>query len=91
MNENQKRNFHSLEGTQDDLFRTSVDSSVMKTWRIPSIGTQSTNYSLSNANVHKFIHKKNLSFDLVINEELYHDAYLMFGFKFRAPIILIGQ
>lgn len=77
-------------GTQKDLFQTSLDSSIMKTWRIPSFGTHSTNYSLSSASVQKFIHQKDLHFDLVINEEFYHDAYLMFGFKFKAPLILIG-
>lgn len=80
----------SFAGTQDDLFRTSTDSSVLKTWRIPSFGTYSTNFSLSNGNVQRFIHLKNLSFDLIINEEFYHDAYLMFAHNFKAPVILIG-
>lgn len=81
----------SIAGTQEDLFQTSTDSSIMKTWRIPSFGTHSTNFSLSSASVQKFIHQKNLHFDLIINEEFYHDAYLMFGFKFNAPTILIGE
>lgn len=48
-------------------------------------------YTLSNANVQKLINSENLHFDLVINEEFFHDAFLMFGFKFNAPIVTISK
>lgn len=73
-------------GTQEDLFRMSVDFSIAKVWKIPHFGTTSAAYSLSSENVLKFIHEKNLHFDLVINEEFFHDVYLMFGHIFKAPV-----
>lgn len=77
--------------TQEDLFRTSVDFSIAKRWKIPHIGTLSSEYSLSNENVQKFIHEKNLHFELVINEEFFSDVYLMFAYKFNASVITIGN
>lgn len=79
---------YSIAGTQDDLFQTSMSLSMAK---ISQFGTTSAEYSLSNENVQKFIHQKHLHFDLVINEEFFHDVYLLFGYKFKAPTITIGE
>ncbi|XP_055313499.1 UDP-glucosyltransferase 2-like [Sitodiplosis mosellana] len=76
--------------TQADLFRTSVDFSIAKTWKIPHFGTTSAEYSLSSRNVQRFLHEKHLHFDLVINEEFFHDVYLMFGYKYKAPTVTIA-
>lgn len=59
--------------------------------KISQIGTASAEYSLSSENVQKFIHQKHLHFDLVINEEFFHDVYLLFGYKYKAPTVTIGD
>lgn len=46
-------------------------------------------YALNNTNVKKFINRNDLQFDLVINEEIFLDSWLMFGHKFKAPIVTI--
>lgn len=46
-------------------------------------------HCLNNSNVQKFIHRNDLSFDLVINEEIGIDSWLMFAHKFNAPIVTI--
>lgn len=46
-------------------------------------------YAFENQNVQKFIHSTGLHFDLVINEEFFGDSFLMFGHKFKAPIVTI--
>lgn len=49
----------------------------------------STKHSLESDNVQKFIHKNNQHFDIIVSEELVHDAHLMFGRQFNAPIVTI--
>lgn len=46
-------------------------------------------YALSNKNVQRFIHRNDSHFDLVINEELQQEAFLIFAHKYKAPIISI--
>lgn len=55
----------------------------------PHIGKISSEYAFSHPKVKEFIHRNDLHFDLVINQELYHDSWLMFGYKFKAPIVTI--
>ncbi|XP_055312528.1 UDP-glucosyltransferase 2-like isoform X2 [Sitodiplosis mosellana] len=54
-----------------------------------SFANASLDYALADKNVKKFIHRTDLHFDLVINEDIYYDALLMFGHKFKAPIVTI--
>lgn len=46
-------------------------------------------YALENANVQKFIHSTGLKFDVIVMEEFFMDSFLMFGHKFKAPIVTI--
>lgn len=48
-------------------------------------------YALSTKNVQAFIQSENYQFDIVINEEFFHDAFLMFGHKFKAPTVTICE
>lgn len=54
-----------------------------------SFANASLDYALDDKNVKKFIRRTDLHFDLVINEDIYYDALLMFGHKFKAPIVTI--
>lgn len=51
--------------------------------------TPSSEHGLNTTNVQKFIHSKNVHFDLVINEDMFHESWLMFAHKFNAPIVTI--
>lgn len=51
--------------------------------------TPSSEHGLNVSNVQKIIHSNDLHFDLVINEDMFHESWLMFGYKFNAPIITI--
>lgn len=55
----------------------------------PVLGKISSDHALSDANVQKLINRNDLHFDLIINEEIFHDSFLMFGHKFKAPIVTI--
>lgn len=49
----------------------------------------SSEYGLNDSNVQKIIHSTDLHFDLVINEDFFHESWLMFGYKFNAPLVTI--
>lgn len=46
-------------------------------------------HSLNDSNVQQFLHEDNLSFDVVINEEVCMESFLMFAHKFKAPLMII--
>lgn len=49
----------------------------------------SSKHALNTKNVQKLIHSNDLHFDLIINNEMFHEAWLMFGYKFNAPVVTI--
>lgn len=55
-----------------------------------TVAAQSAAWGLTNKRVDKFIRRTDLHFDLVINDDFYHESWLMFGRKFNAPIITIA-
>ncbi|XP_062551811.1 UDP-glycosyltransferase UGT5-like [Armigeres subalbatus] len=56
-------------------------------WRV---GLTTTQYALENTNVQQFIEQDDTDFDLVISEQFYQEAFLMFAHKYRAPIVTLG-
>lgn len=48
-----------------------------------------TEHGLKHPDVQKLIHSENLHFDLIINEEFFHESFLMFAHKFNAPVVSI--
>lgn len=56
---------------------------------IPSFMKMAADYALNSTSVKEFINRNDLQFDLVINEEIFHESWLMFGHKFKAPIVTI--
>ncbi|XP_055295942.1 UDP-glucosyltransferase 2-like [Sitodiplosis mosellana] len=73
----------------EDMFSTVSDSPFKTAAIFPMFANMSTDYALSSKNVQEFIKRTDLYFDLVINEEIYHDVFLMFGKKFNAPVVTI--
>ncbi|XP_065088491.1 UDP-glycosyltransferase UGT5-like [Ochlerotatus camptorhynchus] len=62
-------------------------SNLMLYWKA---GLTTTQYALENVNVQQFIEQDDTDFDLVISEQFYQEAFLMFAHKYRAPIVTIG-
>lgn len=55
------------------------------------IATPTAEYGLNHPNVQRIIHSKDLHFDLIINEDMFHESWLMFAYKFNAPIVTICE
>lgn len=57
---------------------------------LEKLGILTSDYGLRDANVQKLIHSKDLEFDLIINEQFFQECWLMFGYKFNAPVVTIS-
>lgn len=73
------------------MFKSAVMSPFFSVFEYPEFCQISADYALSTANVQKFLKQTDLKFDLVINEEFFHDSFLMLSHKFKAPIITISK
>lgn len=74
---------------QQKVFNPQDDPIFSSFVRRAMMGKTISNHCLSNSNVQKFLHRNDLHFDLVINEEFFMDSLLMFGQKFNAPLMTI--
>lgn len=54
-------------------------------------GYISAEHALSSKQVQEFIHRNDLHFDIVINEEIFHDSLLMFAHKYKVPVVTISK
>lgn len=71
----------------EERFTNSDQSYFEKVTAYEKMCTQSSDHGLNTSNVQKIIHSKDLQFDLVINEEMFHESWLLFAYKFNAPIV----
>ncbi|XP_031631803.1 UDP-glucuronosyltransferase 1-10-like [Contarinia nasturtii] len=55
------------------------------------LGKIRAEHILNSPNVHHFLHRNDLSFDIVINEEFYVESLSMFAYQFNAPLITISS
>lgn len=72
-----------------DAFEQTETNYFVKAASYEILCTPSSEHGLNVTNVQKIIHSKDLHFDLVINEDMFHESWLMFAHKFHAPIITI--
>lgn len=72
-----------------DAFGGSEESYFRKVVAYDILCTPSSEHGLNSSNVQEIIHSKKLQFDLVINEDMFHESWLMFAHKFHAPIVTI--
>lgn len=75
----------------EELYEQVSDSPFKTAAILPYFGNMSASHALRNENVEKLIHSENQHFDIIINEEVYHDVLLAFGHKFRAPVVTICE
>lgn len=73
----------------EDMFGNSDESYFSKVMGYERICTPTSEHGLKDPNVQKLIHSDDLHFDLVINEDMFHESWLMFAYKFNAPIVTI--
>lgn len=69
-----------------DLRYTTDLQNLFLYWRI---GLPTTEHALKDPKVEKFI-KHEDTFDLIISEQFFQEAFLMFAHKFECPIVTIG-
>lgn len=72
-----------------DAYGNTEQSYFDKVMGYDTLCTPSSEHGLNSTNVQKFINNKNLHFDLVINEDMFHESWLMFAHKFNTPIVTI--
>lgn len=62
-------------------------NNLFLTW---DIGLLTTEYALQDRNVQALLNRTDLKFDVVILEQFFHDSWMMFAHKFKAPLITIA-
>lgn len=77
--------------SKDDLFKNTDQSDFDTLHLYEIVSTPTSEYGLKHPNVQRVIHSNDLHFDLVINEEFFHESWLMFGYKFNAPVVTICE
>ncbi|XP_058832649.1 UDP-glycosyltransferase UGT5-like isoform X2 [Topomyia yanbarensis] len=55
-----------------------------------SLGLETAQYGFTRENVKNFTLNDHSKFDLILAEQFYQEAYLMFAHKYQAPIVTIG-
>lgn len=74
---------------QSKVFEAEESTGMADLLMTPFIGYALAEHALNDPNIRKFIHRTDLHFDLVINEEFFQDSISMFAHKFKAPQITI--
>lgn len=74
---------------QEDVFKWSSKSMFAVLALSIEFIRDSCKHSFENEQMQKFIKSENQYFDLVLIEDCWTDAFLIFGHKFNAPIALI--
>lgn len=74
-----------------DIFEAKYTSDLSNLLLYWNVGLTTTKFALENPNVQQFIEQDDSVFDLVISEQFYQEAFLMFAHKYRAPIVTIGE
>ncbi|XP_031625276.1 UDP-glucuronosyltransferase 1-7-like [Contarinia nasturtii] len=75
--------------SMDNMFESSHDNDFHKLELFERVSTPSSDFGLKSASMQKMIHSNDLHFDLVIQQDYFHESWLMFAYKFDAPVITI--
>ena len=60
-------------------------------WAYWSMGIGSTEHALKSAAVKDFIKNDKSNFDLILAEQFFQEAFLLFAHKYKAPIVTISE
>lgn len=56
-----------------------------------NLGLETAQHGFTRENVRDFIRNDDSHFDVILAEQLYQEAYLMFAHKYKAPIVSVGK
>lgn len=82
-------NFGSSTDSPSDVFQNDDANDFTKIWLYVVVSKPASEHGLNNSNVQKIIHSKELKFDLVVVQDMFSESWLMFAYKFDAPVISI--
>lgn len=72
-----------------DIYDSKYNSDLNNLFLYWRVGISTTQYALENENVQQFIEQDDTDFDVIISEQFYQEAFLMFAHKYRAPIVTL--
>ncbi|XP_050072375.1 uncharacterized protein LOC126560460 [Anopheles maculipalpis] len=72
-----------------DIYESKYNSDLNNLFLYWRVGLSTTQYALENENVQQFIEQDDTDFDVIISEQFYQEAFLMFAHKYRAPIVTL--
>uniref|UniRef100_A0A182LSR9 UDP-glycosyltransferases domain-containing protein n=1 Tax=Anopheles culicifacies TaxID=139723 RepID=A0A182LSR9_9DIPT len=72
-----------------DIYESKYNSDLNNLFLYWRVGLSTTQYALENENVQQFIEHDDTDFDVIISEQFYQEAFLMFAHKYRAPIVTL--
>lgn len=81
--------FGSSTDSPSDVFQNDDANDFTKIWLYVVVASPASEHGLNNSNVQKIIHSKDLKFDLVVVQDIFSESWLMFAYKFDAPVISI--
>lgn len=72
------------------MYESKYTSDFTNVQLLNNVGSTCGEYGLKDAKVRKLALSKGLHFDLVISEQFFQEAWLMFAYKFNAPMVTIS-
>uniref|UniRef100_A0A182TRD4 Uncharacterized protein n=1 Tax=Anopheles melas TaxID=34690 RepID=A0A182TRD4_9DIPT len=72
-----------------DIYDSKYNSDLNNLFLYWRVGISTTQYALEDENVQQFIEQDDTDFDVIISEQFYQEAFLMFAHKYRAPIVTL--
>lgn len=73
--------------SKEDIFDVKIASPIDTIKWMYWLGLNNVEDSLKSKNVQEFIKREDLHFDLIVTEQEMQESFLMFGHKFKAPIV----
>lgn len=73
-----------------DFFGMKFDNVLSNFHLMWDVGLYSTEHAFNDRNVAAFMNRSDLHFDVVVLEQFFHDSWLPFAHKFKAPIVTIA-
>lgn len=73
------------------LYERKEHSTIESLFNIWHAGLETSEHGLKNPNVQKFIAKNNDQFDVILAEQFFQESWLMFGHKYKAPIVTLSK
>lgn len=80
-----------MQASSEKLFSTASPRVFKHIFYLYRTGLTLSKYGLENDFVKQFIKRKGMHFDLIVANQYNQESWLMFGHKFKAPIITLSK